>query len=54
VVGVIPVIVLAKLENLQSGEVGQPEPSPFDGGRAAVRVTNTKSFRFELHPSFLT
>jgi hypothetical protein len=54
VIGVIPVIVPAKLENLQSSEVGQPEPSSFDSGRAAVRITNTKSFRLEPHPSFST
>jgi hypothetical protein len=34
VVGVIPVIVPAKLENLQSSEVQQLEPSLFDGGSA--------------------
>jgi|GEM_PF-6836854 len=46
--------MLAKLEKLQCSEVQLPEQSPSgDGGRAAVRVTNTTPFRLELHPLFL-
>jgi hypothetical protein len=54
VVGAVSVAVLAELEDLQCSEMEQPEPSSFDGGRAAVRITNTKSFRLEPHPSFST
>jgi len=44
----MPVIVPAKLENLQSSEVGQPELSSFDSGRAAVRIVDLVASRLEF------